>query len=763
MPKRLKKYLRRLLYLVVILAVLAIGAFWYFCHSPLEGSVEEMGFLVPRTAEFMLRGSYEDLKATGWVQANVLSDPLHPSIREQLHDRLPQMMAETFQSLHQQDASFVAEYIQNHAGFSASGFADDADDTDVWSLIRLWQEWVTRDVPDGADRVKLAVEIQEGFIASQIPLGLISIDAEEDGAAGEVVVAGRLCERLGIEHGAPRWREILLLKRLPWKPRAGLAAVLGHEWIRDMVVDPSRTRISPEGDNGVYKVLLTNVRPSPERDRAGCSAGFVIPPENVWYLMRIKDVIALSNSPDLIDDVANLATNYEEGQSGQSFIDRPDFDVKQKAGHVALAAQLDPLHTWGHSVLAEVGEMGEVLNRFLTIASLDKATNGSLSLQNEDMLVGRVDVEYMDLKLAPEVESKVYRLQPQSVRKGLAELVPAEDTWLVAMLRADPMHFFNAILLALPDGDRTLIENNLRGTKYNRLEDVLHELAPRLDDTAAVAIARLSDLMDKQEFATWASKEDENPVEIAAFMMRISEATNQDELNKFLEERIEILGFSDEIQTKTHGDFTYSRITPKAKFRDFKLITPCYILAQDHFIFALNETYFRKILDTMADPQKRSLAQDEAFRFTMEPLQERGHLGIFVDLEKLFRVPPDSEPGSQPRGHMWDRRNLWVQQAKDEREEGIQYRQELERKKRQEKGGQALNDQELMYIDEQVIEYMRGWQDRMYPEYVEEYRKSLLQWRRLHGIGLVATAYPDQSKLELSTSLLLREAEAYAK
>ena len=47
---------------------------------------------------------------------------------------------------------------------------------------------------------------------------------------------------------------------------------------------------------------------------------------------------------------------------------------------------------------------------------------------------------------------------------------------------------------------------------------------------------------------------------------------------------------------------TYTKIGLQMEAADFAHVSPAWILAQEHFIFASNETYFRKILDTLVDP-----------------------------------------------------------------------------------------------------------------------------------------------------------------
>ncbi|MGI9539343.1 MAG: hypothetical protein ACR2N6_04260, partial [Miltoncostaeaceae bacterium] len=70
MRTRLLKWSRRLLYVVLALVVIGVAGFTWFCYWPLEGKVDDLLTIVPENAEFVIRGDWEDIEQTGWIQEN---------------------------------------------------------------------------------------------------------------------------------------------------------------------------------------------------------------------------------------------------------------------------------------------------------------------------------------------------------------------------------------------------------------------------------------------------------------------------------------------------------------------------------------------------------------------------------------------------------------------------------------------------------------------------------------------------------------------
>lgn len=690
--KRLLKYLKRLVLVGVVLAVIGIGVFTWLCYWPLEGSVDNVLALVPEDVEFVLRADYEDLRDTGWVQANVLDDPLHPLLAEQAGSAIEQAEAEM-------------------------------------ALI-------------------------EQQINANIPVEFAQFGVVDDVLKGEVCISGNFCRGLGADQGAPKWQEILLMTRVSWKTRC--VSALKHGFIREQM--GPNLRISAEDDE-IYKLVFPNMRVLPEAKRMGCGGGFVIPPRNTWYLRRVKDVLAISNSRRLINGVADLSV---EGSGGRSFATRPGYDVQHVPGRITAAVNVVPLHTYLTSAFEYYPRL-KPLKRFLPPEALEKL-NGSLSLAGLDLLKGGAKVSYIG-QSAPAVVRNVYSLPERAVSQGISELVPARDTFAVLSLRVDPQYLLTSIVNdILEPGERRLWERNLRGGVeggYDTLDEFFADLSTRIGTEAMIALARLSDTFDKVEYSSWWD-DSVDPMPAMAIMVRVKEGGSAKELEEYLSGKIPLMGFSRKMDRIKYKAYTYMRAELETKVLDYALVTPCFLLANDYLIIATNETYMRQIVETVSERDVPALENDETFRVTMATMPARGHVGLFLDLEKLSRIPREDQTSTGSagplgtRGFLWDGRNQFVINERDSRTEAIRFRSELEQRYRRSNGNRVLSDQQRVEIEKQVDAHIQAWYDR-YPEFEEEYRRKLEEFRRLRGIGLVLGA--TDTEIDVNFALVLREAE----
>jgi hypothetical protein len=228
----------------------------------------------------------------------------------------------------------------------------------------------------------------------------------------------------------------------------------------------------------------------------------------------------------------------------------------------------------------------------------------------------------------------------------------------------------------------------------------------------------------------------------------LRQGANADEVDAFLAKQVPALGFRPEITRATHGPYTYSRLELEQRSADYALASPAYMLVQDHLILANNEDWFRKILDTISGGP--SLAREPTFAATMAALPESGHLGVFVDLSKIYRIPPDASPGSMPRGYLWDRRNLWVILEKDAESEAREYYEKRA-------AGRNLSESEQEALFEEADAHKRRWMER-YPSFLEEYRQELEDHRALRSFGMAFAASRDT--LDGAAVMLLQRREA---
>lgn len=593
----------------------------------------------------------------------------------------------------------------------------------------------------------IELETMEAQINAQIPLGITTFSLEKDVMGGEVIAAGRFCEGWDPAKGPPTWRELLLLTRITWKPK--FVSALKHGFVRDRL-GPNLT--VTEEEDGIFKIVLHTIRPTSVADRSVCGEA-VMPPQNVWYMTRVKDVLAVGNALNLVQQVALLSRG---GDEGHSYLDRPWVTLEAPPGSIAASIDLQPLRNYLMRAMELAGRPFTVLRRYLTIPALDRM-NGRLSLPSRDLLQVSGDIRYQSSNLSDGVR-EVYDLQPEELGASVAALVPAEDTFGVFLLRTPPYHLIDTIYNEiLSDGDRRLWQENFQrmNSDYRDIEQLFREFADRLGDTAGVAVGRLSDVYDTKalpKFFPDASEYPDANWPALAILIHLKQGVRLEELDDYFEKRVPLLGGKAEVEKKQYRGLTYRRIHLEVKPGDYATVDPAYILAQDHFIFSSNESYFRKILDTMVDPKGHPpLSTDQTFQATMTRLPERSHLVLFLDLAKLYAVPSEVDAVEGPKGYMWDRRSIWLAQEKNPRNEAVRYRTELQAAYTKSHGRPATGP-DAAEIEQRVDQHWDTWLGR-FREFEEEYRQDLLGYRRLRSIGLSIRA--EKPRLFVDFALLL--------
>ncbi len=702
MPRRLRRVLLRTGLVVLVLALVGLVVFSWIAYWPLESRVDRVAALVPGGVDFVMRASWRGLEDTGWIQTNVLDHPLVSELRE--------------------------------------------------GVVELKRQ--LKQLPE-----------MEAQINAQIPLGITHFSFEQDVVPDEIVAAGRWCSDVRPPQ-PPTWYEILVLTRVSWKTRTAVAA-LRHGFVRNMM---SRDVTIDDLGDGVLRVTVHTLRVSPPAMRR-CGAGQERGPENVWYLTRVRDVLAVSNAESLIRGVVDLA---EFPGSGRAYVDRPNIDLDLRPGAISASSDLKPLQAYFSDLLGGAGPHGggidphgrsgpaaptgsplAILSRYVAPASLDRM-NGVLSLPSTDQVRGHAEIRYVEDRLAHGME-EVYRLQPAPTRSGISKLVPAADTFGALLLRTPPLHLLRGISQdVLSPSERQLWADNARRLGYPDLDVVLSEFAAKLDDTAGIAMARISDVYDHMDYDKFFPSPGEGfhdpNLPAIAMMVRLRQDTSPEEFDAYLSKRVPLFGLKPEVEKVEYKGLTYSRGHLEVEAADFADISPAWILAQNHFIFSNNESYFRKILDTLVDPKAAPpLADDPTFRAAMDQLPDEVHVALYLNLARLFQVPPSSAPGGEPRGFLWDRRNLWVNANRNEYEPvkqfGIQLGKEL-----QERSGRPLTDQQLDEIDRQKEAFAKQYEGR-YPEFIEERRQELLGYGRLRALGVSFVAR--QETLYADLGLLL--------
>jgi hypothetical protein len=682
---------RRLAILLVVLAVLGVAGFTWFAYWPLEASyARPIEDLVPVDVDFLYRTSWKDLKATGWVQHNVVESPLHPAIA----------------SLREQASSAVAQ-IERRVNESIPG----------------------------------AVKPLMG-----VAYGTTSFGVEKDVFPGEVVAAGRFCGGTNPwKDGPPKWREILLLTRVSGPVKFFLAS-LKHEFFRKMAVPAGEVAVYPD-PSGAWRFESSTIRVSDTRARSGCEGAQVIPPENVWYVARVRDVLAVSNSDDLIAKAVALGRD-----EGERAVDSAGWQGRAVAGGIAASFHLPALRSYLNngivvadtaSANAGVGEVafGSFVSRFVTVNSL-LDLHASLVPEGIDGLHAPAELQYEPHALHPAV-ADAYRLEPTRLAEGIAMRVPEKDTFAVLHMRSQPRPVFQALWETLPPGDRHAIEGFVREKgRYKDPGEFLDELAAQLGTEIGVAGVRPSAVMDAAKYMSWFPEAGEpSPIVGVCVMVRIAPGKTQDDVDKFLADRVGALGFPKAPETEIVDGVRMSRIPMDKTTGDYKDYHPAYCAFEGYLLVSTEFDYLKHVLKVMRG-EERSVAQSDRFRHVMRGLPGEATLAVYADAEEFHKV-------------LWDHRQEWVRKNHPADRFANETRAELQRKARQE--GRTTD---MVAINDEVDRRVAEWQKANYLQFVEDYRKSLLGWDRYAGFGLVLKSVKGgatlSGQLEGGASILLK-------
>ena len=680
--RRSLRWLRRVLVAVLVLALLGFVGFWWFAYSPFEGRIDRVEALVPSDVDFLYRGSWAEIREKGWLQQHAIDSPVYPGL-----DRA----------------------ILDHPALAQ---------------LRQAEQQINDGLPP-------PLKFLEGIV-----FGTREFRFEKDVVPGEVVAAGRWCSGGSPLERPPQWRELLVLTRVTPLVKFGFEA-LRHDFVRARALPPDSAMDMSATAEGWLRVELKDQSLKPTGKKWTCEGGAEMGPLDVWYAARFKDVLAITNSDDLLRKVAEVNAG-----GGERALDRPGFELARAEGGIALAADLVGLRSYLNRFFAsgdESQKVGAFLGKFLAIDTLDRATATVTPLPSGDGVLARAQVFYSEDRLrAFRDVAATYDLSPNRLSDGIARIVPAQDTVAVAQLTTPPRALFHALYDVLKKEDQRLIEENVRdiGVRrraqgdngYANVGEFLDELASQLESNTGVAMARIPSVFDAVKYATWYSGDDPSPTAALAVIVGIPKGKSPEEVDKYLSDRVAAVGFDPPEPVTSPDGITYSRLRlhlqGQYKLRDYELITPAFRSAGGRLIFSTREEYLLEILRTMqggagAPP---SVLQSREFDAATRDLPADATLAVVVNGENLRKLA-------------WDYRNEMVHARHDDSDYAKQYHVRLIQSAQREgrpADFRAVNDA----VDKEVERY----RSEEYAGFIQEWRDHLDKWRRLSGAAVVFAA-----------------------
>lgn len=683
---------------LAILGILGLIGFTWLAYWPLEGKIERVEALVPGDVEFLYRTNWAELKAQGWIQRNVFDRPVHPGI----------------------DPSKLVTDPTTHRTLAQS------------------LETIPETEAQINDSLPGILKFLEGIV-----FGTKEFRVEKDVFPAEIVAAGKWCAGGNPAEGPPQWRQILLLTRVSPLVKFAFEATK-HDFVRSRVVPPdAEAELTVTSEGWLRVEMMHYVEP---RRADTCEGGVIRDSKKVWWVARHLDVLAISNSEDMIRGVAS-AKNGEERA-----IDRPQFDGERPEGTLAASVDLVNLRSYLNRVFTggDSQKLGNFVGKFLAIDSLDRAeaivTPSHEGSPARDGLAIRADVRYSEERLRPFVDVlKTYALAPASVGDGIARVVPAKDTAIVAQVKTEPRILLHALFDSLSKDDRRLIDDRVREISVERkaankpgyatTTEFLDELAAQLGSNTGIAISRLAKVFDTVKYDEWYSNADPVPTAVLAVVFSIRDGIKQEEVDDFLSDRVKALGFPPPKRATSPNGLPYSTLTLSPKPRDYQFVEPAFAVIDNKLVLSSREDFLLEILKTMKG-EVTSVAASPEFQAALAPLSRDATVAVFVHGKNLLDLA-------------WDYRNDHVHEVgeRDLAARLLKLRIDLQKAKGQ------VNDKDLAAINDQVDAEADRFRKEEYGRYIAEYKTFLDGCRRLSGAAFVLEARAREQRLNVGATV----------
>ncbi len=695
--RRSFRILRRLGIAVLLLAVLGLVGFTWFAYWPLEGKVGRVEELVPGDVEFLYRTNWAEMKAQGWVQRNVVDHPIHPGI----------------------DPAKIEVDPKTHRTFAQA------------------LETIPETEAQINDSLPGVLKFLEGVF-----FGTKEFRVEKDVFPAEIIAAGKWCAGGNPAEGPPQWRQILVLTRVSPLVKFAFEAVK-HDFVRERSVPKDQIELSVTPEGWLRVELMNYVEP---RRVETCEGGVPRDLKKVWYVARHLDVLAISNNEDLIRGVASARRGDERA------IDRPQFDGERPEGTLVASVDLVNLRSYLNRFFSggDGQKLGTFVGKFLAIDSLDRAeavvTPSRDGSPPRDGLSIRADVRYSEDRLRPFADVvKTYSLAPSSVNEGIARVVPAKNTAIVAQVKTEPRILLHALFDSLSKDDRRLIDDRVREISaerkaaskpgYASTAEFLDDLSSQLGSDTGIAFSRLASVFDTVKYDEWFSNADPVPTAVLSVVFSIRAGVKQEEVDEFLSDRVKALGFPPPVRATSPNGLPYSTLTLSPKPRDYQFVEPAFAVIDNKLILSSREDFLLEILKTLKG-ETMSVADSPEFVAALAPLSRDATVAVFVHGRNFLDLA-------------WDYRNDHVHAVgdRDLAAHLMKLRLDLQRAKGQ------VNDKDLAEINDKVDAEADRYRKEEYGRYIADYRTTIDASRRLLGGAFVLEARSSEQRLNVGVNL----------
>lgn len=667
---RKRKWLRRLGYFVAFLVILYF-AFWAALFNPLEGGVDRLEDLVPKSVSFAIHSPWGALRASELFDRHVLKSP-------------------------------VVEDIEAAADL----------ETRLYEPLREIEDQINASVP--------------GF------LGKFSV--LDDVAGKEFLLAGNLNGPGDTLSEKLLNSPFVALTRISYKCR--FMDVLKYGFVREKVPN-----LNAYGD--IYEYEL---------DEAYLAKGA---PESAKYryFRRIKDVLVVSNSRELIEAAVRFGLAGSAAGSTDENLPRHYYyyydlnHMPQEPGITVWVQLAEANRELGHELEgygpSARGNLGSYLRAFVPVG-LVRTLTLRLGVEGGDVIPLRGTIRMFQRDDFPDHLYELHHGGGRKVGKLPEEIqpwvgmVPRDRTYVFTWMTMSPRDFLLTIFSALDETTwKLLFEQGENGESWDE-QRLASQLGDWFEPGIALTQARLpeADSINLDSFDGGVPE----PLPATTFFARLKPQLQPDSLVEFFKRHHEQFGLKapEEMESATGRLFRL----PFTRDKSLELIDPGFALVRRKFVFSSNVGELQRMLEVEAG-QAEALTEDEEFQAAVASCHGKANVFLFVKGERL-------------RPFLADQRYEYALNASEYNR--VEYRKnlvlELNREHRDWKTNQ-LNQE----ADRRMEERERRRQEVDFPEAIQEYRNLLYRFEPFDWLGLSLSLAADtaSNKLDLKGELVLQQ------
>jgi hypothetical protein len=431
--------------------------------------------------------------------------------------------------------------------------------------------------------------------------GLVEFNVMDDVFGREVLVAG------DIDFDDPRASPYLFLTRISWKMK--FLDLLGYDSVRERVNQPGRFTIRAKRD--WFEIVIED--PAWKNDPEE---------ELIYYLARVRDVLAFSNDLDLIKDAVFLRDMSVESLR----VRHPGYQGSLPFGSEGRVASawfdvdvLDKNEKLSELLRPDATEPREIEDLFLELLPPHTQYDASFELDLDDGDRLTTSIRFAKPKRTPKHLMSFYRgdwFENGDIISELGRFAPEKRTIALGALSIDPVAFLTMIYTYQHPDLQKLVGDELVKAGLTH-EGLAEDLGRYMKGPVGLILTRINEKVDGLDFDNESKGDAVNPRPAVHLTMRFRNMSHISHFLEYLADQAEHLPVGlERVAEPLDGlpDVQYFNLPFKFAEEDDPLLAPAIAIQGDRFFFSTNGEELLLVLRRAAAGEKGTLAASAAVR-----------------------------------------------------------------------------------------------------------------------------------------------------